>query len=54
MNTPRPLAANVNYGPGETTGNSVLALAGRGYSCVFPYTPADVVVDIFGVWTTQR
>jgi hypothetical protein len=31
-----------------------LALAGRGYSCVFPYTRADVVVDLFAVWTTQR
>ena len=37
-NTLRPLVANVNYGAGETTGNSVLAPAGRGYSCVFPYT----------------
>jgi hypothetical protein len=54
MNTLRPLAANVNYGAGETTGNSVLAPAGRGYSCVFPYTTSDVVVDLFGVWTTQR
>lgn len=54
MTGPRPLAANVNYGVGETTGNSVLSPAGRGFSCVFPYTPADVIVDIFGVWTTQR
>ena len=54
MNTLRPLVANVNYGPGETSGNSVLAPAGRGYSCVFPYSRADVVVDLFGVWTTQR
>jgi hypothetical protein len=54
VNSTRPLVANVNYGPGETTGNSALAPAGRGYSCVFPYTRADVVVDLFGVWTTQR
>ena len=54
MDTSRPLVANVNHAPGETAGNSVLAPAGRGYSCVFPYTNADVVVDVFGVWTTQR
>jgi hypothetical protein len=54
MNQQRPLVANVNYAAGETTGNSVLAPVGRGYSCVFPYTRADVVVDIFGVWTTAR
>lgn len=54
MDGPRPLVANVNFGTGETTGNSVLAPGGRGHTCVFPFAPTDVVVDIFGVWTTAR
>lgn len=49
---PRPLVANVNYGASEVSGNATLALVGRGYACVYPMTVADVVVDLFGVWTT--
>lgn len=48
---PRPLVANVNYRGGEVSGNATLALVGRGYTCVYPMTVADVVVDLFGVWT---
>ena len=46
----RPLVANVNYRASEVSGNATLALGGRGYSCAYPMTVADVVVDLFGVW----
>ena len=49
---PRPLVANVNYRAAEVSGNATLALVGRGYACVYPMTAADVVVDLFGAWTT--
>mgnify|MGYP001474383787 CR=1 FL=1 len=48
----RPLVANVNYAASEVSGNATLAPVGRGYACVYPMTVADVVVDLFGVWTT--
>ena len=31
---------------------ATLALVGRGYACVYPMNVADVVADLFGVWTT--
>ena len=35
-------------------GNAALAPVSRGYGCFFPLTTADIVVDLFGVWTTAR
>lgn len=50
----RPLVANVNHTAGEISGNAALAIAGRGYTCVFSSGDADVVADLFGVWTIRR
>ncbi len=50
----RPLVANVTYSAGGISGNAALAPVSRGYGCFFPLTTADIVVDLFGVWTTAR
>jgi hypothetical protein len=51
---PRPFVANVTYDPGSVSGNAGLASVGRGYGCFYTHSAADLVVDLFGVWTTAR
>jgi hypothetical protein len=48
---PLPTASNLNFGAAESTANSALMRPGRGYGCVWASTTADVVVDVFGVWS---
>jgi hypothetical protein len=45
----RPLASNLNYGPGDVTANSVVAkVDGAGKVCVYTLAPAHLIVDIAG------
>jgi len=48
-----PGIANVNFGPGETSGNAVLMPATNGYSCVRNLGAGAFVVDVTGVWKTS-
>ncbi len=50
---PLPSTSNVNYAGAESTANSTSMRPGRGYGCVFASAPADVVVDVFGVWSVS-
>jgi Tol biopolymer transport system component len=46
---PRPLASSLNYVPGTTTPNEVIAkLAATGTICLFTLQPVDLVVDVTG------
>lgn len=50
--TPRPTASNVNYAPGQTVANAVVARIGAGGDvCVFNLAPVDVIVDVAGYLT---
>jgi hypothetical protein len=46
-----PGTSNVNYVAGFASANSALLTNSRGYACVFPSRSAQLVVDIFGIWT---
>ena len=47
--TPRPLASNVNYQPGDVTPNAVLAkLATNGTVCIHTHAPTHLVIDTNG------
>ena len=47
---PRPLASSLNYTPGATTPNEVIAkLSATGTICLFTLQPVDLVVDVTGV-----
>ena len=46
-----PTASNLNFGAAESTANAALMRPGRGYGCVWSSAAADVVVDVFGVWS---
>jgi len=48
---PLPSTSNVNYAAAESTANSTSMRPGRGYGCVWASDPADVIVDVFGVWS---
>ncbi len=46
---PRPVASSLNYVPGSTTPNEVIAkLSASGTICLFTLQPVDLVVDITG------
>lgn len=46
---PRPLAANVNYQPGEVVPNAVLAkIDSDGRVCIFTLADTDLVIDVNG------
>lgn len=48
---PRPIASNVNYGPGQISPNAVLSkvsLDGSGQVCIFSLARTDVIVDVNG------
>jgi hypothetical protein len=47
-----PGTSNVNYVAGFASANSAMLANSRGYACVFPSRMTQLVVDIFGVWTT--
>ena len=48
----RPTASNVNYAPGATIANAVVARVGTGGEiCVFNLAPTDVIVDVAGYLT---
>lgn len=50
--TARPTASNVNYAPGQTIANAVVARVGAGGAvCVFNLAPTDVIVDVAGYLT---
>ena len=51
LDGPLPDASNLNFGAAESTANSALMRPGRGYGCVWSSAAADVVVDVFGVWS---
>ncbi len=46
-----PGTSNSNYLPLDTVGSSALLPPSRGYGCVYSSVPAQIVVDLFGVWT---
>ena len=48
---PLPTASNLNFGAAESTANSALMRPGRGYGCVWASAAADVIVDVFGIWS---
>jgi hypothetical protein len=48
---PWPGTSNVNYVRRVASANLALLTSSRGYSCVHPSTPSNVVIDIFGIWT---
>jgi hypothetical protein len=53
-NTTRPVASNLNYRPGTTTGNMVLAeLDTDGRTCIYTRTTTHLVVDVVGVVTSR-
>jgi hypothetical protein len=46
---PRPFVSSVNYAPGRSVSNAVIAtLSGDGRLCIFASSPVDVVVDVNG------
>ncbi|HWL43868.1 MAG TPA: hypothetical protein VNQ73_13060 [Ilumatobacter sp.] len=48
----RPTASNVNYAPGQTVANAVVARVGTGgHVCIFNLAPTDVIVDVAGYLT---
>ena len=48
---PRPVASNVNFGPGQTVANlAVVAVGAAGRLCVFTSSATDVVVDLLGAY----
>ena len=47
-----PGTSNVNYVTGLASANSALATNSRGYACVFASTQTQLVVDLFGLWTS--
>ncbi|MEM9516464.1 MAG: hypothetical protein AAGA42_16565, partial [Actinomycetota bacterium] len=48
--SPRPLASNVNYQPGQATPNAVLAKIGDdGQVCVYTHAATDLVIDANGL-----
>lgn len=50
--TARPTASNVNYSPGQTIANGVIARIGAGGEvCLFNLAPTDVLVDVAGYLT---
>ena len=46
-----PGTSNVNYVASVASANSALLTGSRGYGCVFPSRPTQLVVDLFGVWS---
>jgi len=48
---PWPGTSNVNFLRRVASANSALVTGSRGFSCVYPSTTADVIIDIFGIWT---
>ena len=52
LSNPWPGTSNVNYGVGLASANAALLTGSRGYACVFGSTATDVVVDVFGAWTS--
>ena len=47
-----PGTSNVNYVADLASANSALLTNSRGYSCVFPSRTTQLVVDLFGIWTS--
>jgi hypothetical protein len=47
-----PGTSNVNYGRDTASANSALLTGSRGFACVYSSTSTNLVVDIFGIWTT--
>jgi len=52
MTDPWPGTSNVNFVAGVDSANSALLTKSRGYACVYASKAVDVVVDLFGIWTT--
>ena len=48
---PWPGTSNVNFVRRLASANSALVTGSRGYSCVYPSTTTEVIIDIFGIWT---
>lgn len=47
--TPRPLASNLNYSPGQTIANAVFTGIGtNGMVCIYTHAGTDLVVDVSG------
>ena len=46
-----PTASNLNFAAAESTANGGVMQHGRGYGCVWTSVAAEVVVDVFGVWS---
>jgi hypothetical protein len=44
----RPLASNLNYGPGQVVANLVVSAATAGRICVYTQARSDIVVDAMG------
>lgn len=52
MTDPWPGTSNVNFVAGVDSANSALLTRSRGYACVYASKATDVVVDVFGIWTS--
>jgi hypothetical protein len=52
LSNPWPGTSNVNFPARLASANSALLTGTRGYACVFGSTATDVVVDVFGAWTS--
>jgi hypothetical protein len=49
--TSRPVASNINYGPGDVAPNAVLTPVGaNGKVCIFTLAATDIIVDINGAF----
>jgi hypothetical protein len=47
-----PGTSNVNYVASVASANSALLNNSRGYACVYASTQTQLVVDLFGIWTS--
>ncbi|MCU1397973.1 MAG: hypothetical protein JWN62_1082, partial [Acidimicrobiales bacterium] len=52
MTDPWPGTSNVNYVARVASANSALLTNSRGYSCVYSSSATELVVDLFGIWTS--
>jgi len=51
---PRPTVSNVNFAPGQTLANLVVAkLSATGSACIYSSVDTHVIVDGFGSWTLE-
>ena len=52
LTSQRPGTSNVNFVASVASANSALLGGSRGYGCIFASTQTQLVLDLFGIWTT--